>query len=78
MLLDGNSSTSEKFAPGNLNSARGYEVIDNIKTVVENTCTGIVSCADILAIAARDSVLLVRLFTLSMQFNLLYIFFKNI
>ncbi|XP_015068983.1 peroxidase N-like [Solanum pennellii] len=58
LLLDGNSSTSEKFAPGNLNSARGYEVIDNIKTVVENTCSGIVSCADILAIAARDSVLL--------------------
>ncbi|KAH0780535.1 hypothetical protein KY290_000133 [Solanum tuberosum] len=58
LLLDGNSSTSEKFTPGNLNSARGYEVIDNIKTVVENTCSGVVSCADILAIAARDSVLL--------------------
>ncbi|KAK6802377.1 hypothetical protein RDI58_000157 [Solanum bulbocastanum] len=58
LLLDGNSSTSEKFAPGNLNSARGYEVIDNIKTAVENTCSGVVSCADILAIAARDSVLL--------------------
>ncbi|PHT58922.1 Peroxidase 54 [Capsicum baccatum] len=58
LLLDGNSNTSEKFTPANLNSARGYEVIDNIKTAVENACSGVVSCADILAIAARDSVLL--------------------
>ncbi|OIT36736.1 PREDICTED: peroxidase N-like [Nicotiana attenuata] len=58
LLLDGNSTTSEKFTPANLNSARGFEVIDNIKTAVENACSGVVSCADILAIAARDSVLL--------------------
>ncbi|KAL0921552.1 hypothetical protein M5K25_008635 [Dendrobium thyrsiflorum] len=56
ILLDG--SDSEKFAPPNLNSARGFEVIDAIKAAVENECNGIVSCADILAISARDSVVL--------------------
>ncbi|GAA0144706.1 peroxidase [Lithospermum erythrorhizon] len=56
ILLDGNNT--EKTAFPNVNSARGYEVIDNIKTAVENACTGVVSCSDILAIAARDSVVL--------------------
>ncbi|GAY49972.1 hypothetical protein CUMW_123170 [Citrus unshiu] len=56
VLLDG--SDSEKFAAPNRNSARGFEVIDAIKTAVEGQCSGVVSCADILAIAARDSVLL--------------------
>lgn len=59
VLLDG--SEGEKFARPNLNSARGYEVIDTIKTAVESACGGLVSCADILAIAARDSVVLVSL-----------------
>ncbi|KAL1558153.1 peroxidase [Salvia divinorum] len=56
VLLDG--SEGEKFALPNLNSARGYEVIDTIKSAVETECSGIVSCADILTIAARDSVVL--------------------
>ncbi|XP_031496311.1 peroxidase N-like [Nymphaea colorata] len=55
ILLDG--SNGEKFALPNLNSVRGFEVVDSIKAAVENACTGVVSCADILAIAARDSVL---------------------
>ncbi|KAK4441507.1 Peroxidase N [Sesamum alatum] len=56
VLLDG--SDGEKFAAPNLNSARGFEVIDAIKSAVESACPDVVSCADILTITARDSVLL--------------------
>lgn len=50
---------SEKEAAPNNNSARGFDVVDNMKAAVENACPGIVSCADILAIAAEESVRLV-------------------
>ncbi|KAJ8753914.1 hypothetical protein K2173_000168 [Erythroxylum novogranatense] len=57
ILLDDNSTfTGEKTAAPNNNSVRGFDVIDTIKTQVETLCPGVVSCADILAVAARDSV----------------------
>ncbi|XP_058766844.1 peroxidase P7-like [Vicia villosa] len=56
LLDDTTTFTGEQHAPQNNNSARGFEVIDNIKSAVENVCPGVVSCADILAIAAADSV----------------------
>ncbi|KAH9314530.1 hypothetical protein KI387_023157, partial [Taxus chinensis] len=68
ILLDDSSTiTGEKTAAPNNNSVRGFDVIDTIKSKVEAICSGIVSCADILAIAARDSVVQaidVRLFAL--------------
>ena len=59
MLDDTATFTGEKNAGPNANSVRGYEVIDAIKTQVEASCNATVSCADILALAARDAVNLV-------------------
>lgn len=60
MLLDDTATfTGEKNAGPNRNSARGFEVIDAIKTRLEAACNATVSCADILAVAARDGVALV-------------------
>ncbi|KAK2363517.1 Peroxidase 53 [Trifolium repens] len=58
ILLDqgGNITLSEKNAVPNNNSARGFNVVDNIKTSVENSCPNVVSCADILALASEASV----------------------
>lgn len=59
ILLDDTASfTGEKNAFPNRNSTRGFEVIDTIKTRVEAACNATVSCADILALAARDGVVL--------------------
>ncbi|KAI3860728.1 hypothetical protein MKX03_014764 [Papaver bracteatum] len=58
VLIDSDSrNVAEKDAPPNL-SLRGFEVIDEIKQELEKQCPGLVSCADILALATRDSVAL--------------------
>lgn len=59
LLLDSNGGIiSEKGSNPNRNSARGFEVIDAIKAALERECPSTVSCADILTLAARDSVVL--------------------
>ncbi|XP_065860133.1 uncharacterized protein [Euphorbia lathyris] len=56
VLLDSTrNNMAEKTAIPNL-SLGGFEEIDEVKTKLEKECPGVVSCADILALAARDSV----------------------
>ncbi|KAK1425502.1 hypothetical protein QVD17_20854 [Tagetes erecta] len=53
-ILLSDPATTERTAQSNT-GVGGYEVIDAAKSAVENICPGIVSCADILTVAARDA-----------------------
>ncbi|GAA0144085.1 peroxidase [Lithospermum erythrorhizon] len=59
VLLNSKKNTAEKDGLAN-HSLHAYFVIDAAKKIVEDLCPGIVSCADILAFAARDAVVVVR------------------
>ncbi|XXG54280.1 hypothetical protein AAC387_Pa03g2205 [Persea americana] len=60
LLNSTSNNTAERDAVPNL-SLSGFDFIDDVKAQLETTCPGVVSCADILALSARDSV--------SFQFN---------
>ncbi|KAL3699314.1 hypothetical protein R1sor_017336 [Riccia sorocarpa] len=55
--VDGNTAEKDAVGP-NKNSIRGYEVYDGIKAALEKACPGVVSCADIIQLVARDIIVL--------------------
>ncbi|XP_074280435.1 peroxidase 46-like [Silene latifolia] len=55
VLIEGHETERDDPANGSLG---GFEVIEFAKAEIEDFCPGIVSCADILALAARDAVAL--------------------
>ncbi|GMY09930.1 peroxidase 3-like [Fagus crenata] len=56
VLLNSTSNNqAEKDALPNL-SLRGFDFVDRVKSLVEAECPGIVSCADIIALVTRDSI----------------------
>ncbi|KAF5936763.1 hypothetical protein HYC85_024269 [Camellia sinensis] len=68
LLVSTGSMLSEKRSNPNRDSVHGFEVIDEIKFALEKECSHTVSCADILALAARDSTAL--LFIIASVFEL--------
>ncbi|XP_002529736.2 peroxidase 27 [Ricinus communis] len=58
LLQSTKNNQAEKDAIPN-QTLRGFNVIDAIKSAIERECPGVVSCADILALAARDAVLMI-------------------
>ena len=64
VLLDGSASgPSEQDAPPNLTlRPAAFKAINDLRALIDKKCGHVVSCADVVAIAARDSVALVNCF----------------
>ncbi|XP_027179785.1 peroxidase 17 [Coffea eugenioides] len=58
LLDDTPNMLGEKLGLSNINSLRSFEVLDEAKEALEIACPGVVSCADIVVMAARDAVVL--------------------
>jgi peroxidase len=56
VLIYKSNGTAERDALPNANSLGGYEFIDYVKSLVEKECPKTVSCADIIALSAREAV----------------------
>lgn len=75
MLVDSTAENrAEKDGPPNI-SLGSFYVIDQAKAKLELACPRTVSCADILAVAARDVVALVRI---KLYYSLVNIILKTI
>ena len=58
LLSSTEKNQAEKDAIPN-KTLRGFNVIDAVKSALEKNCPGVVSCSDVLALVARDAVLMV-------------------
>ncbi|KAL9288146.1 Peroxidase 43 [Arabidopsis thaliana] len=54
-ILVNNGAISEKNAFGH-EGVRGFEIVEAVKAELEAACPGVVSCSDIVALAARDAI----------------------
>ncbi|ONK73021.1 uncharacterized protein A4U43_C04F26280 [Asparagus officinalis] len=62
ILISSSNGDAEKDADDNLSLAGdGFDTVIQAKQEVESACPGVVSCADILAMSARDVVALVSI-----------------
>ena len=61
VLLDGSASgpSEQEATPNQTLRAKAFEIIEALRELIHKECGRIVSCADIVALAARDSVVLV-------------------
>ncbi|KQK05559.1 peroxidase 1 [Brachypodium distachyon] len=59
VLLDSANKTAEKDGQPN-QTLRGFGFVDTVKAAVEKACPDTVSCADVLALMARDAVWLTK------------------
>ncbi|GMP66909.1 hypothetical protein CsSME_00027076 [Camellia sinensis var. sinensis] len=59
LLNSTKNNQAEKDAFPN-QSLRGFQVIDAVKSALEKRCPGVVSCADVLALVARDAISLIH------------------
>nr|XP_016515051.1 PREDICTED: peroxidase 27-like [Nicotiana tabacum] len=59
MLNSTKTNQAERDAIPN-QSLRGFQVINGVKSALENKCPGVVSCADIVALVARDAVSMIK------------------
>ncbi|CAM8900732.1 unnamed protein product [Rhodiola kirilowii] len=56
VLLNGTSGNqAERDATPNL-TLRGFDFIDSVKSLLEAACPGVVSCADVITLVARDAI----------------------
>lgn len=62
LIVSTEGNKAERDAPINLSLAGdAFDAVVRAKTALERACPGTVSCADILAVLARDATFLVRI-----------------